>query len=285
VTTSEITAPAQSILPWNFWFRQIVAILRLETKKNFVGKRLIAVYFLSLAPVALFLVALAFPVPKEVLGDPTRGVSFYSVMFQTYILRFAVFFGCMSIFTNLFRGETLEKTLHYYLLSPVKREVLVVAKYFSGLVAAVCFFCLSAGLCYALVLARYGQKAMVDFIFNGPGMGQMVSYMAVTLMGCVGYGAVFLLVGLYWRITIIPAGLLLAWETFNFLMPAFLQKISVIHYLQSMCPLPPNLGPLAIITEPTSAWVSIPGFAGMTILVILASAMKVSRMEITYAVD
>ena len=281
MTTSDIAAPAKTLLPWSFWLRQTLAILRLETKKNFVGRRLIAVYFLSIAPVALFVVAQAFPMPQEVLGDPTRGVTFYSVMFQTYILRFAVFFGCMSIFTNLFRGETLEKTLHYYLLAPVKREVLVVAKYFSGLLAAVCFFCLSAGACYVLVLARYGRKAMVDFIFNGPGMGQLASYMAVVAMGCVGYGAVFLLVGLYWRITIIPAGLLLAWETFNFLLPSFLQKLSVIHYLQSMCPLPPNLGPLAIITEPTSAWVSIPGFAGMTILVILASAIKVNRMDVT----
>jgi ABC-type transport system involved in multi-copper enzyme maturation permease subunit len=285
VTTPETAPPTKTALPWDLWLRQTFAILRLETKKNFLGKRLIAVYFLALAPVILLTLAAVLPLPEEAFGNPTNAVAAYSAMFQTYILRFAIFFGCMSIFTNLFRGETLEKTLHYYLLSPVKREVLVVAKYLSGLLAASLFFCLSSGICYLLVFSKSGKKAMFDFLLNGPGMGQLATYMGVTVMACVGYGAAFLLIGLYWRITIVPAGLLLLWESINFLLPSFLQKISVVHYLQSLCPLPPNPGPLAIITEPTSAWVSIPGFLGMTVLVMLASAIKVSRIEITYAAD
>ena len=39
--------------PWSLWGRQIVAILRLEVKKNFMGKRAILIYLFALAPVLL----------------------------------------------------------------------------------------------------------------------------------------------------------------------------------------------------------------------------------------
>ena len=38
----------------------------------------------------------------------------YAALFQFFYLRGAIFFGCVGIFSNLFRGEMLEKTLHYY---------------------------------------------------------------------------------------------------------------------------------------------------------------------------
>ena len=40
----------------------------------------------------------------------------------------------MGIFSNLFRGEMLEKTLHYYFLTPMRREMLVAGKYLAGLI-------------------------------------------------------------------------------------------------------------------------------------------------------
>jgi len=38
--------------------------------------------------------------------------------FQIFYLRVGIFFGCMGLFTWLFRGEIVEKSLHYYFLSP-----------------------------------------------------------------------------------------------------------------------------------------------------------------------
>src|SRR5215475_6373296 len=64
----------------------------------------------------------------------------YAGRFQFFYLRGAIFFGCVGIFTNLFRGEMLEKTLHYYYLTPVRRELLVVGKYLAGLTVALAVF-------------------------------------------------------------------------------------------------------------------------------------------------
>ena len=51
----------------------------------------------------------------------------FAGVFQFFYLRLAVFFGCVGIFTNLFRGEMLDKSLHFYLLTPIRREILASA--------------------------------------------------------------------------------------------------------------------------------------------------------------
>ena len=66
----------------------------------------------------------------------------FATVFQFFYLRFAIFFGCVGIFTNLFRAEMLEKSLHFYLLSPIRREVLLLGKYLAGLIATVTIFTL-----------------------------------------------------------------------------------------------------------------------------------------------
>ena len=59
----------------------------------------------------------------------------FATSFQFYFLRLAVFFGCVGIFINLFRGEMLSKSLHFYMLTPMRREVLLAGKYLAGLLA------------------------------------------------------------------------------------------------------------------------------------------------------
>jgi len=41
-------------LPWGLWWTQILAILRLEMKKNFARKRSIPVYLLAASPIVLY---------------------------------------------------------------------------------------------------------------------------------------------------------------------------------------------------------------------------------------
>ncbi len=73
----------------------------------------------------------------------------FAFVFHHFYLRLAVFFGCLGIFMNLFRGEMLDKTLHYWLLAPARREVLLIGQYLAGLIAAVVIFTAGAWICYA----------------------------------------------------------------------------------------------------------------------------------------
>jgi hypothetical protein len=105
------------------------------------------------------------------------------------------------------------------------------------------------------------------------------------MLACVGYGAFFMVVGLFFRNPIIPALALYGWEWINFLLPPLLKKISVIHYLNSLVPIPLSEGPFAVVAEPTPAWISIPGLLIVTVLVLIVAGSRIRRMEIRYGSD
>jgi len=276
--------PITTNLQWGLWWRQIRAILRMEVKKNFWGKRALLIYLFAAAPVALmFLMIFA----DQDAGNDIRthwdsAQEVFAYIFEAVILRTIVFFGCAWIFMNLFRGEMVDKSLHYYYLSALRREVLVTGKYFSGLVTSVVLFSLTtAGSLFFLYFAR-GYPANTQFLFDGPGLSQCLTYLAATILGCIGYGAIFMFIGLFFRNPIIPALVVYGWEWLNFLLPPVLKKISIIHYLHTLAPVQMNEGPLATVATATSPWVSVPSLLVFTAVVLFLAAVRIRKMEIRY---
>ena len=91
---------------------------------------------------------------------------------QLYYVRLGIFFGCLGIFSRLIRGEMIERSLHYYLLSPVRREVILLSKFFAGAVSAVLLFGVGVLADFVLMYAGYGAAGR-DFMMHGPGLGQI----------------------------------------------------------------------------------------------------------------
>src|SRR5215210_9097414 len=108
---------------WALWRRQIASILRLEVRKNFTGKRSFLIYLLALLPV-LIMAALVSVNADDIRENYSEATVIFANLYEGMILRTVVFFGCAWIFMNLFRGEVVDRSLHYYFLSPVRREVL-----------------------------------------------------------------------------------------------------------------------------------------------------------------
>lgn len=264
-------------LPWSLWIRQAGAILRLEVKKNLWGKRSFLLYLLALLPLLLIASLVLFP-PDEVRDPIERNIIFANI-YAGLILRTVIFFGCAWIFMNLFRGDIVDRSLHYYFLSPVRREVLVAGKYLSGLVAAVLLFVTAT---VASMLLLYVPLGGGSYLLGGAGLGQLLTYAGTSVLACLGYGAFFLVVGLFFRNPVIPALVLYGWEWLNFLLPPVLKKLSVIHYLNSLSPIPINEGPFAILVEPTPAWLSVPGLLFVTAMVLGLASLQIRRMEIKY---
>jgi hypothetical protein len=281
-STAETIQPQSAMISgssWPLWLRQIRAIVALDLKKNFFGKRSLLVYLLALMPIGLLtLVELINPLGRTV----DQLFTIYSIFYNSMILRTVVFFGCAWIFMNLFRGEIVDRSLHYYFLSAVRREVLVAGKYLSGLLTAAVLFNLVTLVCMLLVFFSHYYAASSRFFLDGPGFGQLFWYLTITTLACVGYGAFFLVVGLFFRNPIIPALVLYGWEWINFLLPPLLKKISVVHYLNSLVPVPVSEGPFAVVAEPTPAWISIPGLLIVTVLVLFLAGTRIRRMEIRY---
>jgi ABC-type transport system involved in multi-copper enzyme maturation permease subunit len=216
----------------------------------------------------------------------------FATIFQYYFLRTAIFFGCVGIFMNLFRGELLDKSLHYYLLTPMRRELLVLGKYLSGLMATIVIFTISAALQFGAMLWQFDRPTIHTFLHNG-GWGQLSAYLGVTVLACLGYGAIFLLAGLLFRNPIIPAAAVLVWESANLFLPLTLKKISLIFYLQSLCPVvapPDSTLPLPIQLlissfQPAGRAHAIAVIFIVSLALLTISAFRGRKLEINYSTD
>lgn len=269
------------------WIRQILAVTRIELKKNLFSFRALGMYLLAGLPVfaagMVVLISLAFDDAPSELKSVGGTALFFANLYQ-FILRFVVYAGCVWMFMNLFRGEVLDRSLHYYFLSPIRREVLIAGKFVAGWICASVLFGGSALISMYLLHAYSGPLSALGYML-GDGFGQTFSYLSVTMLGCLGYGAVFLVIGLFLRNPIVPALLIFIWEQANPFLPALLKKISVVFYLKSMLPVTLDEGPFAVITDPAPAWLAIPGLLLFTAAVLVAAGMRIRHMEIAYGND
>ena len=270
---------------WSLWLRQIGAIFRMEIEKNFLGRRSLLIYLIAFLPLfPLTILALITP-PGNEWRDFNQYSAIYSFIYNAFIMRTLVFFGSAWIFMNLFRGELVDRSLHYYFLSAVRREVLVVGKYISGLATSIMLFTATTVIAMLLLYFPHFYSQSVRYFTEGRGLTQLLTYAGITILACLGYGAFFLFIGLFVRNPIIPAVLLYGWEWLNFLLPPLLKKVSVIHYLNSLVPVPMSEGPFAVVAEPTPAYIAVPSMLVVTILVLILAAYRIRHMEIRYGSD
>ena len=194
---------------------------------------------------------------------------------------------------NLFRGEILDKTLHFYFLAPIRRDVLMVGKFLAGLLATCAIFVTSELLQIIVFTGQFSSSARELYFYQHHGLAQTAAYLGVTALACLGYGAFFLAAGMLFRNPILPAAAILVWEAVNPFLPALLKKFSVIYYLKSLCPVdiptPPGTPPLLALLvsnpDPVSAPVAILGIVFVSLLVLYVSSFRVRRMEINYTTE
>jgi ABC-type transport system involved in multi-copper enzyme maturation permease subunit len=272
--------------PWTLWWIQAKRISRIEVRRNLLTWRAAWIYFLAFVPTAIILIHFLFDRhPQFALADDT---DILAAIVQFYYIRLGIFFGCLGIFSRLIRGEMVERSLHLYLLAPVQREVLLLAKFASGVIGAVLLFGSAMVANFAIMYASYGS-AGYDYTFNGPGLGQIEAYLGVVVLGCIGYGAVFLLLSMIFRNPTPAAMLVLGWEAINPVMPSLLQKISVASYLKHLMPITvPGKGIFALLsvqTEPVSGWIATMGLLLLTSVVLAYSCVRIRTLEIRYTTD
>lgn len=261
----------------DLWLRQIRGMLVFELKKNLLSARAIPIYALALLPAAMvtLTIAVATTVGGTELGSESFAV-WYAGLFQ-FQLRFVVFFGCVWMFMNLFRGEILDCSLHYYFLCPIRREVLMAGKFIAGWVSAVFLFVGSALYCYiALFMFMSDSTLHLD---------HLMAYIGIIMLATLGYGAVFVVAGMFLKNPIVPALMIFGWEGANVFLPAALKKISIVFYLQGLYPVQMTEGPFAILVDPPPVWLTIPGLLLLTAVVLVIAGRRIRSMEISYTQD
>ncbi len=123
-----------------------------------------------------------------------------------------------------------------------RRGVLLAGKFLAGWMAAAAIFSGGALLAFAAMLWPH-MGAEGAAYWQGPGPAHALRYATAAAAGCAGYGSLFLAASLWIRNPIVPAAVLLLWEAARGFLPALLQKLTVLYYLESLCPVPAPLDP------------------------------------------
>lgn len=274
--------------PWPLYARQLSVLVRNEVRRNLFTRRRIWVYLLSLIPVFLLLTSDIFNRGQSDTTYLEHESEKLAILIQLYYLRLGIFFACMGIFTWLFRGEMVQRTLHYQFLAPVRREVLVIGKFLAGALVSIFLFEIAVASCFYLTYSRIGSSGQA-YMFGAAGLSQLGAYLLVTPLACLGYGAVFLALSLVFKNPIIPGVIMMGWETISPVFPNWAQRLSVTFYLKQLCPVAiPADGPLAIFTvvaEPVSHFAAVFGLCFLALAILVLSCFLIRRIEIMYTAE
>jgi ABC-type transport system involved in multi-copper enzyme maturation permease subunit len=272
--------------PWGLYWLQSRCVVRMELRRNLLRRGAWWVYFLAFIPTVIILIHLLKERhPQFVIDEDT---TILAGIVQFYYIRLGIFFGCLGIFSRLIRGEMIERSLHFYLLSPVRREVLLLAKFAAGVISALALFGTAMIANFAFIYVGFGPAGL-DYVFSGPGMGQLEAYVAIVVLACLGYGAVFLLLSMMFRNPTPAALLVFGWEAINPVMPSLLQKISVASYLRHLMPVTVRgqdlFGLLTVPTEPVPGWMAALGLVFLIAAILAYSCYRMRRIEIRYTTE
>lgn len=281
---AELAAPAGSArMRWV----QVRAVFRIELRRLLLRRRALPAMALALIPVLLM-------AAWALVGDEWDRIGLaessriHAAIYRGLTVAMVIFFGCVAIFSNLVRREVRDRTLHHHLLTPVRRDLLLGAKFAAGLVAAWLIFGLSTLLTFCFSYSPYlvmDPVGLERFFLDGPGFAHLAAYLGATVLACLGYGAVFLALGMFFKNPVFPALVVYGWEIAVFLLPPALKRLSVGFYLSGLLPLPAEGGTFAILAEPPAAWLAVPGLLLLAAALVALSAWKVRRLEILYGED
>ena len=272
--------------PWALWWLQAKRLTQIELRRNLFSWRASWIYFLAFIPtLIIFIHSIVDAHDPLSIYDDTQVLA---NIVQLYYIRLGVFFGCLGIFSRLIRGEMIERSLHFYLLSPVRREVLLLSKFAAGSATALLLFVTATLADFALIYLPFGAAGR-DYLFNGPGIEQLEAYVLIIVLACLGYGAVFLLLSMMFKNPTPGALLFLGWEAINPVMPSLLQKLSVASYLRHLMPVDVGakgfIALLTVETEPISGWVATFGLLLLIAVVLLYSCYRIRTLEIRYTTE
>lgn len=278
--STQLPSPAAAAAPLPAdaagWRGRLGAVIAVELRRQWLAPGAIAVYALAALPVLACVgvaIARALMHAHGLQNGNMRlnAAHIFSGIFDGLTLRTAVFFGCAWMFIRLFRAESDAKSLHYALLTPVSRPVLVWGKYFAAWIGTAILFTVSTLISFALVSSQAFPAA------------HAAAYAGIAILACAAYGAVFLILGLLFRNPVFPVLIFFGWEAILLFLPPWLQRLSVLFYLHSLLPVPLLSGTIAVVAAPASTAGAIVSLIVIAAVLTFLSARQAERMEIAYA--
>lgn len=262
--------------------RLIRTVAGVDFRRTLRGRRTLALVLFCSLPVALALVRIVV-FPEALRMDVGRTTHELAQIFYLFHLRFIVFFGCAFLFVKSFRGEVLQRTLHLTLLLPIRRRDLIVGKYFGALAVALAVLVPSTAALVVMYHLANGVGRTLQIMTSAQGLGHLAAYVGITALAAIGYGALFLLAGLFFRNPMAPAALYLGFEVLAPFLPLPVRIFSIAGHLHALLPVPVTLGPLAVTGPDTPGWLAVMLILGVAAIAVRLAGWRARSFEVDYS--
>ena len=280
---ASISRPSTPPGPEHSASRQLRTLVRQEVRRSVHPRRLLPILLTAALPVVISLLRAVF-LPAVLRTDLAATTASLSTTMHLFLFRFILFFCVAWLFVRVFRGEIADRSLHYSLLAPLPRRILVLGRYLGALVTAWLVFVPVTALVWGLHYAPHGLEAFVAHLGVG-GVREILLYELQTVAACAAYGAVFLLAGLLVRNPMVPAALFLGWEMLTPLLPPTLKNVSVVHHLGAWAPVAPDLGRFVFRAHEQHPLAAAAALAAIVAAALVLATVTARRLEVAYSAD
>lgn len=262
--------------------KQAATVAAIEWRRTLTGRRTFVLALFCILPALIGLIRMVV-FPEAARLDVGRTTHELAQTFALFHLRFIVFFACAFLFVRSFRGEVLHHTLHLSFLLPIRRLDLIVGKYFGALAVALVVMLPSTVTVFVSYYLANGVGNTLQILTSARGLGHLASYLGVTILAAAGYGALFLLAGLFFKNPMIPAALYLGFELVAPYLPFPIRIFSIARHLLAMMPVPVTLGPLAVTGTDSPGWVAAVLIVGVAAVTVGLAGWRAKVVEVDYS--
>lgn len=234
-----------SMAPRSFWWSSL-RVFDLSVGEMLWSRRTIFMALVVGAPVAIAAVlrlldSLGLSGVK-VDGMAVSGPVIFGLMIWVFYLRFTV--PVLGVFygTSLIADEVDDRTITYLFTRPVPRGAVLLGKYLAYLACTSLVVLPSVMVVYFLVVPRAGGTIAGTF-------PALVADLGLLGLGLAVYGALFAFVGAAFKRPLVTGLVFIfGWEQLAMLLPGYLRKLTVAHYLQALVPhAMPQDGPVSML--------------------------------------
>ncbi len=228
-----------------------------------------------------------FPARGMIDGRPmvVDGPIIFGLMIWGFYLSFSV--PLLGVFygTALIADEVEDKTITYLFTRPISRGAVLIGKYVAYLASTALVVLPSVMLVFFLVVPLLGGSIGANF-------PQLVTDLALLAVGLAVYGALFALVGAWFKRPLLTGLVFIfGWEPIVAVVPGYMKQFTVSYYLQGLVPhAMPQDGVVAAILNVLqanemfpSATVSVAGLAVILLGGLSLAVWLVERRE--YVLD
>ncbi|HQH71473.1 MAG TPA: ABC transporter permease [bacterium] len=215
-------------------FYPLTALVTVNTRMSLLSRKVIFPAVIVSFPLLLVLV---FRLVFAIWGPPSSNpedqdpYNMYSVLCVSLYLQFVVPLIALLKGMTTFYEEIEEGTLMFLRLRPVPRVVIITGKFLAYVVTVSLLLILSLWGSYAILSSIPGSD-----MFWGD-LKILIKDTWILCLGLAAYGAVMMLVGTYFKRSILVGiFLLFVWDAWAAYIPGSAHKFTIKHYLQSIFP-------------------------------------------------